>query len=268
MAWPRIGGTSGRRSPRATRSWSSTRSSPVMASVTGGSTWSRVVASGEKKAPGWCSTSTRTAAPTEPRPPADRPVHHDLDGAGADVAQRLGRGHRGLAQGGPALVVDRGGGCLLDDLLVAPLDRALPLVEVHDVAVGVAEDLDLDVAGVLDVALEEDRAVAERGGRLPLGRRQGLLQLGLVAHDAHAPTAAAEAGLDQEGEALRPEDRHAGLGHQLLGGDLRAHGLDGLGRRADERDALGGAGPGEGGVLAEEAVAGVDGVGAGAAAGV
>ena len=45
------------------------------------------------------------------------------------------------------LGVDGRRGRLLDDLLVAALDRALPLEEVDDVAVLVGEDLHLDVAG-------------------------------------------------------------------------------------------------------------------------
>ena len=54
---------------------------------------------------------------------------------------------------------------------------------------------------------------------------------------------------------------HAGLLGGEAGADLVAHDLDGLGRRADEGDAALGDGPGEVGVLREEAVAGVDGVG-------
>ena len=46
--------------------------------------------------------------------------------------------------------------------------------------------------------------------------------------------------------------------------DLVAHDLDGLGRGTDEGHAPGGDGPGEVGVLGEEAVAGVDGLGAAA----
>ena len=51
---------------------------------------------------------------------------------------------------------------------MAALDRAFPLEQVHDVAVRVAEDLDLHVARLLDVTLEEHRAVAERGRGLAL----------------------------------------------------------------------------------------------------
>ena len=46
-------------------------------------------------------------------------------------------------------------GCLLDDLLVAPLDGALALAQVHHCAVARAEDLHLDVPRVLHVLLQE-----------------------------------------------------------------------------------------------------------------
>ncbi len=79
--------------------------------------------------------------------------------------------------------------------------------------------------------------------------------------------------LDGEGErgvveagAVRPgHHRHPGLGHGLLGADLVAHRLDGRGRWADERDPGVGAGGGERGVLAQETVAGMDGLSAGGA---
>src|SRR5262249_39305689 len=65
----------------------------------------------------------------------------------------------------------------------------------------------------------------------------------------------------------RRRSRHA-LHAGPFGGDARAdlvaHGLDGLGRRADERDPHPGDGPGEVGVLRVEAVPRVDAVGAAA----
>ena len=54
----------------------------------------------------------------------------------------------------------------LDDLLVAPLHRAIALAEVHDVAVVVGHDLKLDVVRVLDQLLDVDAGVAERFFRL------------------------------------------------------------------------------------------------------
>ena len=173
-----------------------------------------------------------------------------------------------------SVVVDGRGRRLLDDLLVAALDRALPLGQRDDVAVGVAEHLDLDVAAALDVALAEHGAVAERRRRLALGGGERVVELGGRAHDAHAAPAAAGRRLDEHREADRrdvvgaldawsrgaPARRRARISALASifepiaaiaagGGPIhvRPASIDGLGER---------------GRLGEEAVAGVDGVGA------
>ena len=57
---------------------------------------------------------------------------------------------------------------LLDDLLMAPLDRALALAEMNRRAVRVGEDLKLDVPRVAQIALEQHRVVAEGRERFAL----------------------------------------------------------------------------------------------------
>ena len=89
-------------------------------------------------------------------------VDQELDRARRRVPDGPGQAEGGLAHRGAHGLVDHRRRRLLDDLLVAALDRALALAEVHEGAVAVAEDLDLDVAGPGDVALEEDPVVAER----------------------------------------------------------------------------------------------------------
>ena len=88
-----------------------------------------------------------------------------------------------LAQRG----VDRRRRRLLDELLVAPLDRALPLAEVHDVAVLVGHHLDLDVAGRGQPPLGEHGRVAERGGGLSSSRSDGVGQLVASAATSRMP---------------------------------------------------------------------------------
>ena len=109
----------------------------------------------------------------------------ELDRAGADVVDRLGRGDRRLAHPAAQLAIDGGRGRLLDHLLVAALDRALALTEADRVAVKVGEDLDLDVPGTLEQALEEHRPVAERG----LGLAPGAVDRAGRAHPARGPSA-------------------------------------------------------------------------------
>ncbi len=89
-------------------------------------------------------------------------VDDELDRAGRVVADGAGQGHRLLAHGAARRLVQERRGRLLDDLLVAPLDRAFALAQVDDVAVAVAEDLDLDVARLDHVFLDEHAVVAER----------------------------------------------------------------------------------------------------------
>ena len=204
-------------------------------------------------------------------------VDEELAGAGADVAHGLGRGDRRLAHALAQLGRDPVAGRLLDDLLVATLDRALALEEVDGVPVGVGQHLDLDVARLLHELLDVERVVAEGSLGLAPGAGQGLLELLLLAHQPHALAAAASARLDhhwqadllREGRGLlvgeRPggawHDGHAGLLHGLASGHLVAHRAHHVSARPDELDAFLLAEVGEVAVLREEAVAGVDAVG-------
>ena len=149
---------------------------------------------------------------------------------------------------------------------MATLERAVALEQGHDGAVRVGEDLHLDVAAVLHVALDEHLAVAERSERLARRAGQRIVQFGGVAHDAHAATAAAERGLDERRQSdllhrvlgAVGQHGHTGGTHQTLGLGLRSHRLDGGGRRADPDQPGVGDRAREVGAFGEEPVAGVD----------
>lgn len=188
-------------------------------------------------------------------------VDEELRGAGVAVADRLCEAD-GVVEHG---VADLGGKVLgrgdLDDLLVPPLDGAVTLVQVHDVAMVVTEELHLDVLGLVEEALDEDGAVAEGGLCLGRGALEVLLQRFLVADHTHATATASVGGLDDDGEAIlvgealdllkllhcalcSGDDGHVCLDGDLSGRDLVSEGVDDLGRRSDElfsdaRDQLG-----------------------------
>ena len=121
----------------------------------------------------------------------------ELDRAGvavADVlARALGGGLHLLAQ----LVAQRGRRRLLDELLVAALDRALALAAREDGAVVVAEHLDLDVARRRDDLLDVHRPVAERRQRLGGGALVELADVGGLLDAPHAAPAAARRRLEE-----------------------------------------------------------------------
>ncbi len=202
-------------------------------------------------------------------------VHQELDGRGARVVGLLDQTRGRLAQVLTPARVDVRPGRLFDEFLVAPLGRAVALVEVHGVAVLVAQHLHLDVARGFEELLDVDGAVAE--GRLGLGGRglHARAERGLVVDDAHASPAAAGRGLhddrvaDLVGEfdglvdvvdrALGAgEDRDLGLFGRGAARDLVAQFRHRLGGGADELDLAVAAHGREVRVLGEEAVARVD----------
>src|SRR5688572_18770961 len=133
---------------------------------------------------------------------------------------------------------------LFDDFLMAALQRAVALAEVHDVTVVVREHLDLDVARLLEELLHVDLGVAEGRERLALRDHDGVQQRGVAVHDSHATTAAAARGLDDHRVAELTRDtevlfgyvaerpirarhaRHLGRLHYFDGGHLVAHHAD------------------------------------------
>ena len=132
------------------------------------------------------------------------PGDQELAGAGADVPRlaedRLAR----LVQPGDLVVGEERGGCLLDELLVAALERAVAGGDDDDVAVLVGQALGLDVPRLVQELLDQALAAAERPDRLA---DRGLVELGDLlqgAGDLEAATTAAEDRLDRDRQAVAP----------------------------------------------------------------
>ncbi len=158
---------------------------------------------------------------------------------------------------------------------MATLDRAVTLGQIHRVAVLVGKHLNLDMARLQHIFLDQHARIAKGSLRLPLGRRQRLTQLRLALDHLHALAAATGRGLEQhrvtdlggfDAEGLQRlivavitgHQRHPGGVHQRLGRRLAAHGVNRAGRRADEDQPGGINRAGKVGVLGEKAVAGVN----------
>src|SRR5687767_5343864 len=88
-----------------------------------------------------------------------------------------GQLHRLLAHGLTCPSIEQRQGRLLDDLLIAPLDRAFALAQMDYIAVLVAQHLDFDVAWMVNVFLDEEPIIAERGCRLGPGALKALSEL-------------------------------------------------------------------------------------------
>ena len=144
-------------------------------------------------------------------------VEQPLDRACAPVAHRASGVDRDLADALAEVRRHRRRGCLLDELLVPPLDGAVPLAEVEDGSVAVGEHLDLDVARVGDELLDVDRRIGEVGLALALRGDEGPLRLPCGLHHLEALPAASGRCLDRDGPAeLVAQPRDLGRGRDRL----------------------------------------------------
>ena len=151
---------------------------------------------------------------------------------------------------------------------MAPLDRAFALTQRDDIALPVCQELNLDVPRALDVALTEDRVVAEGRLGLSTGGFERRFQLCCLADDPHPAAAAAGRRLDHQWipellrGALRNDGNSGAAGH-LLCFQFVTPDAESLRRRPDEDEPCRLDRLGEVRVLRQEAVPRVDRVRAG-----
>src|SRR6185369_12421152 len=93
-----------------------------------------------------------------------------------------------------------------NDFLMATLQGAVALAQVHDVTVVVGEYLDLDVTRLLEELLHVDLGIAESRECLALRNHDGVQQRRIAVHDPHAAAAAAAGSLDDYRIAQRVRD--------------------------------------------------------------
>lgn len=165
-----------------------------------------------------------------------------------------------------------------EELLMPALHTAIAVSQRQRPAAR-GDDLHFDVPGVLEQQLGEHRGVTETELRLRAALPIRVVDLLDRSHHPHATPAAPGQRLDHDRAGVRTEEpvNLLGGGRSLGGGQdghARGHGgrtsrglvteqVEHRGIGPDERDAIGRAGTGECGVLAEESVAGMDVVGAG-----
>jgi len=101
----------------------------------------------------------------------------ELDGAGAAVPGFGNARSGGFTEFLPRLFVEDRRGRLLDEFLLTTLYRAVAFVEMADGPVAVADDLNLNMAWVLEEALDVDSVVVEVCLALTFGVRERLLGL-------------------------------------------------------------------------------------------
>ena len=209
-----------------------------------------------------------------------RLVEEELHRPGIHISGGLGGGDRRLSHGLPEGRGERRRGRLFDDLLVAALDGTFPLQEVDHVSLPVGQDLEFDMAGLLEILLQVDIAVSEGAPGFACGREGGLPEFTRGPHDPHPLPAAAGRGLDDDriadllglagqdvgirlGLHHAGDDRDVAFDHDPPRDGLVPQVADGPAGRADEDHPLLLAPLRKEGILRQKPVAGMDGLGAG-----
>ncbi len=168
---------------------------------------------------------------------------------------------------------------------MAALDRAIALAQPHAVAIVVGEDLDLDVPGPVDGALEIHRCVTKGGASFAHPLTKCGFEVLRIRHHAQAFAATTGHGFERDrkpnvrcrfahvvdrSERLQSprHDRYSRRLHEFAGFRLETQVAHGPGRRSDEDQARIEARLRKIGILSQKAVARVDRLGAGSARGV
>lgn len=125
-------------------------------------------------------------------------VHQELDGRGSGIVGGFDELGGGFADFFDLLAFDERAGGFFDDFLVTALHGAIAFPEVDGVAVLVTDTLDFDMACVFEEFFDEDAAVAKRGEGFLLCFGDIGAEGGFVAADAHASTATACGGFDDD----------------------------------------------------------------------
>ena len=157
-------------------------------------------------------------------------VGEELDRARTDVADRRAAASAAANSCSrmPSTRSTSGEGASSIDLLVPALDGALAFADRPHRAVGVGEDLHLDVPAGGEVALAEHGAVTERGLRLGAGQlefaarssRSATTRMPRPPPPAEALTSTGRSASVTSSGSSSSSTGHAGRRHQLLGLDL------------------------------------------------
>ncbi len=125
-------------------------------------------------------------------------IDQEFDRAGILVARGTGQDHCVGKNPLAYRLVEVGGGRYLDNLLVAQLYRTVTFMQVDDIALSVAQYLDLDVPRPRHDLLQEHRLVAERREGFALAARERIVHVLGPGNRAHATAAAASRGLQHD----------------------------------------------------------------------
>ncbi len=204
-------------------------------------------------------------------------INEELHRTGVFVLNGFGQFDGGFPHAFAEIAIEKGGGRFFEKFLVAALDRAVAFADMDNFTALIAEDLEFDVVGFLNIFFQIDVGISEGFFCFHACGEEAFDEADVIVSGSHSFASAPRDGFDHDGIA----DLLCGFDRFLLGsyraiaswGDGDAgfagifssegfisHSADRFGRGTDEADVAGLANFGEVGVFGEESVARVNGV--------
>ena len=128
-------------------------------------------------------------------------IEEEFDSAGVPVSRQLPDAQGGLSHTLAQFLIDDGRRAFFHHLLMPSLQRTFAFTEMNQVAVLVAENLDLDVAGAVEVFLDVDPRVVKGILRFRSRRAVGGGEFGLRTDETQPLAAPSGGGLEHDREA-------------------------------------------------------------------
>ena len=130
-----------------------------------------------------------------------RLVDEVFDGSGIFIADGFDQTDRSIAHALAHCGRYQGRGTLFDDLLVAALHRAIALTQMHEITMGIGDDLELDVVRIQHQFFQVALAITEAGNRFVRGSSEERMEFFGLEAGTHATATTTSCGLDHHREA-------------------------------------------------------------------
>ena len=127
-------------------------------------------------------------------------VVEKLAGAGVVIIHGLGEPHSGFANLGPDIFRHNRTWRFFNQFLVASLNRTVPFPTVNHMAVLICQQLDFNVARIVEIPLHVNTCVPERGFSLGSGRAVSVQETVFITNHPHALATTTSGGFDQDRE--------------------------------------------------------------------
>ena len=122
-------------------------------------------------------------------------IHQEFNGSGIFISNRFSNCQTCIAQFFPLCIRKKRGRCPFNNLLISSLNRTVPFEQMNDIALGIAQNLNLKVSGSSNKFFNINFITSKSSAGFLAGSINLLQKLTGAFHGSHSSAATAPAGL-------------------------------------------------------------------------